>query len=195
VLSRCQLAGESWVVGGGFVGEKIEAMELYELGPMGPEFEVKMKQWFDYTLKALRRKDFDSLQRFALPHVGPFTRKLLDSLHIGTFDASSVREKLQISGGEVRARNVVAHVSANGIDRLVEYNESSRAHSKDRLPSLYLDHDRSGHAERQALLKLKGATGDVNLYISHRPCVSCIAAMVAFNTRKVNLKVVFEDAV
>eukprot|EP00397_Hematodinium_sp_SG-2012_P004514 GEMP01004526.1.p1 GENE.GEMP01004526.1~~GEMP01004526.1.p1 ORF type:complete len:1110 (+),score=304.38 GEMP01004526.1:435-3764(+) len=64
-----------------------------------------------------------------------------------------------------------------------------------RLPSIYLNHDRSLHAERQALLQsIDHAEGVVELYITHRPCLSCIAAMVTFkNTAHVELKVAFDE--
>eukprot|EP00397_Hematodinium_sp_SG-2012_P004778 GEMP01004792.1.p1 GENE.GEMP01004792.1~~GEMP01004792.1.p1 ORF type:complete len:730 (+),score=214.49 GEMP01004792.1:142-2331(+) len=67
-----------------------------------------------------------------------------------------------------------------------------------RLPSVYVHHDRSLHAERQALLWLlrRGAADEVvELYVTHRPCVSCMSAMVAYGNvaGEGRLKVAFDE--
>lgn len=59
---------------------------------------------------------------------------------------------------------------------------------------VFVDHDRSSHAERQALLAFleaspldsvtegvaKGVTGHLRVYASHTPCISCLSSMCQF---------------
>jgi hypothetical protein len=85
----------------------------------------------------------------------------------------------------------------------VTYGEWSADHS---LRPIYCKHDRSLHAERQALLlliekvKKSGASldsvqGKVTLYASHTPCTSCLAACTQFKhlLPRVQLAVGFQD--
>eukprot|EP00448_Togula_jolla_P001005 CAMPEP_0170611242 /NCGR_PEP_ID=MMETSP0224-20130122/23086_1 /TAXON_ID=285029 /ORGANISM="Togula jolla, Strain CCCM 725" /LENGTH=265 /DNA_ID=CAMNT_0010936667 /DNA_START=237 /DNA_END=1034 /DNA_ORIENTATION=+ len=75
-------------------------------------------------------------------------------------------------------------------DRAVGHNDATRCIWV--LP-VFVDHDRSAHAERQALLLLlealpldddegvvQGATGHVRVYASHTPCISCLSSMCQF---------------
>eukprot|EP00397_Hematodinium_sp_SG-2012_P020341 GEMP01020951.1.p1 GENE.GEMP01020951.1~~GEMP01020951.1.p1 ORF type:complete len:758 (+),score=217.91 GEMP01020951.1:40-2313(+) len=162
-------------------------------------FTAHVRKWiYEHVVTALRDQDLDALRRFELPNLGPFTREVLDELGLPTFDATEARSKLLISPKtqnrekprDIRAYRVQAHVKSCKVDRVVKYGLHSPSNA---LPSIYIEHDRSQHAERQALLKTRNDEGVVELYVTHRPCVSCIAAMVAFQSPKVQLKVAFDD--
>eukprot|EP00397_Hematodinium_sp_SG-2012_P018259 GEMP01018700.1.p1 GENE.GEMP01018700.1~~GEMP01018700.1.p1 ORF type:complete len:778 (-),score=183.43 GEMP01018700.1:398-2710(-) len=170
---------------------------LLTLGCDAPEeFTAKVRDCvFDRTVAALREGNVESLHRFGLPNLGPFTQEALDVLGISKFDATDARQKVAASGApsksdDVRAQEVVAHVKAGDVDRVVKYGPTSLSRV---LPSVFLRHDRSPHSERQALLQVIGAEGPVELYVTHRPCVSCIAAMVSFQSEHGNLAVAFDE--
>eukprot|EP00397_Hematodinium_sp_SG-2012_P006098 GEMP01006126.1.p1 GENE.GEMP01006126.1~~GEMP01006126.1.p1 ORF type:complete len:741 (+),score=199.05 GEMP01006126.1:670-2892(+) len=185
-----------------FVTKPYDAIMLLQiLGDGAPDaFLRKVREWvFDRSVKALRDGDLESLRQFDLPNLGPLTREALDSLGLFGFDARDAQKKTQMNGASrkcdtVKAREILAHVRTSRVDRVV----SNGLHSASKvLPSVYIDHDRSAHAERQALLQihLVGTEGIVELYITHRPCISCIAAMVTFQKRtpRAILKVAFDE--
>eukprot|EP00397_Hematodinium_sp_SG-2012_P015262 GEMP01015538.1.p1 GENE.GEMP01015538.1~~GEMP01015538.1.p1 ORF type:complete len:872 (+),score=281.44 GEMP01015538.1:86-2701(+) len=160
--------------------------------------------------------------------------------------AERLAHKVDDAGQDVRARDVVAHVKSAHGERIFRYGQPD---SRNTLPSVFLHHDRSGHAEQHALFDLlqregctsspaaldgddtardgvhhvkekhpaaadgddtahdginhveekhpAAADGDdtahddvhhvkekqatrVELYVTHRPCVSCVCAFVAF---------------
>eukprot|EP00397_Hematodinium_sp_SG-2012_P025842 GEMP01027031.1.p1 GENE.GEMP01027031.1~~GEMP01027031.1.p1 ORF type:complete len:507 (+),score=142.51 GEMP01027031.1:189-1709(+) len=183
-----------------FVVRPLEAVELIETlgGEATCPVREKVRAWvLNPTIEALRRRDVDRLRRFGLAHLGVFTREALDALGIADFDPSAAKQKVLDAGEstetpEVRAWQVVAHVKAGNVDRVVKYGLAS---SSDALPCIYLNHDRSLHAERQALLQVLDFQGEVELYVTHRPCISCMAAMAVFQKRspRVVLKVAFAE--
>lgn len=79
-----------------------------------------------------------------------------------------------------------------------------RRAAREALPAVWIGHDRRGHAERQALLRIVAgllarrwehdACGRVALFVSHTPCVSCLLSLRAFQLRfpGVALQVDFE---
>eukprot|EP00397_Hematodinium_sp_SG-2012_P019467 GEMP01020002.1.p1 GENE.GEMP01020002.1~~GEMP01020002.1.p1 ORF type:complete len:764 (+),score=230.30 GEMP01020002.1:339-2630(+) len=186
-------------------GEAIQLLQL--LGRRAPTvFTEKVRAWvLDCTTKAVCHGDVESLARFGLPHLGPFTREALDALGIGQFDAAGAKTAIAAEykttttttakSDGVRAKVVLAHVKSSSVNRVARYGmcdpQTERA-----LPSVHLEHDRSAHAERQALLQLDpSTTGIVELFVTHRPCVSCLAAMAAFQklAPRAELKVAFDE--
>eukprot|EP00397_Hematodinium_sp_SG-2012_P011627 GEMP01011772.1.p1 GENE.GEMP01011772.1~~GEMP01011772.1.p1 ORF type:complete len:574 (+),score=138.16 GEMP01011772.1:123-1844(+) len=201
VRLEAQQMAAKWARGSApcFITEPLAAVQLLQtLGPKDapPIFTEKVGEWvLGQAVKALRQGNTIALRRLGVPNLGPLTRRALDALGIHEFDATAARSKVALIGApakcdDVRARDVFAHVKTNAVDRVVRYGFTS---TSDALPSVYLDHDRSAHAERQALLQILDAEGDVELYITHRPCISCIAAMAAFQSPRVKLKVMFDE--
>eukprot|EP00397_Hematodinium_sp_SG-2012_P017604 GEMP01018010.1.p1 GENE.GEMP01018010.1~~GEMP01018010.1.p1 ORF type:complete len:635 (+),score=133.95 GEMP01018010.1:206-2110(+) len=182
-----------------FIKGPSEAMELLiALGVAAPKMFVdEVRQWvFDRTVQAILALDVEALQRFGLPNLGPFTRDALLALGLPEFDATEARRKVASTGlvarlGDVRAREVLVHVKSEHVDQVGWYGLRTRS---DALPSVYVHHDRSAHAERQALLRIAHQHEcTVELYVTHRPCVSCLTAMVAFRSPTRKLKIVFDD--
>eukprot|EP00397_Hematodinium_sp_SG-2012_P007281 GEMP01007323.1.p1 GENE.GEMP01007323.1~~GEMP01007323.1.p1 ORF type:complete len:836 (+),score=241.27 GEMP01007323.1:655-3162(+) len=169
-------------------------------------FAAKVRELvFDRTVNALRDGDVEALEEFGLPNLGPLTRDALDALDLKDFDATAARKKIAALGTSeadgVRARDVVVHLRCTlrtraVTERIVRFGHvPPAAASSDVLPSVYLNHDRSLHAERRALSQIVGIDGMVELYVTHRPCISCIAAMVGFQKRspRATLKVAFDN--
>eukprot|EP00397_Hematodinium_sp_SG-2012_P017198 GEMP01017577.1.p1 GENE.GEMP01017577.1~~GEMP01017577.1.p1 ORF type:complete len:728 (+),score=156.48 GEMP01017577.1:223-2406(+) len=202
-----------------FIKGPKEAIQLLQiLGPAAPDvFTQKVYDWvFTRTVEALRDGDVNSLSQFALPNLGPFTRQALDALRISGFDATEAKKKVAAAGAGaraksedfkksfVRSKDVVAHIKVGNEGHVVRYSLSPGStglhgephnHAHVDLPAVRLGHDRAAHAERQALMQFVGATGEVQLYVTHRPCISCIAAMVSFQKQSplATLKVTFDE--
>jgi len=159
-----------------------------------------VREWvFDRTVTALESGDVEALRNFGIPHLGPFTREALDMLSFPAFDASHARSQIPPGKTVLRARDILVHVRSAGFERIFDYGtEETKAlleGGRDDLPSVYVHHDRSCHSERMALLWMLQNRDVVEMYVTHRPCISCLAAMVAY--RKIvghgRLKVTFDE--
>eukprot|EP00439_Symbiodinium_sp_Y106_P023213 s4895_g2.t2 len=105
-------------------------------------------------------------------------------------------------GEDPQAKDLVAFsqgfVKSDAGQEMVQVTSRAVGHGDARqniwiLP-VFVDHDRSSHAERQALLVLlqaapidpvsegvkKGVTGQMRVFASHTPCISCLSSMCQF---------------
>jgi len=119
------------------------------------------------------------------------------------FDDPQAKDLVSYSQGI--ARNGKNEVCLEVADRAVAHND---AQSNIWILPIFVDHDRTAHAERQALLCiLEGLpidnqdegvrhdiSGKVRVYATHTPCISCCSAMCQFTRafEKAKLAVTFD---
>ena len=119
---------------------------------------------------------------------------LLTPLQRGAWALRAQREAVKAwpEASELSASTVVAHVAyrlqaVHCRGRLSGF----RATTGGQLQPVNVEHDRAGHAERQALLDLLSlspkAVGAVRLFVTHTPCISCLSA--CFQYRKLQPQV------
>jgi len=138
----------------------------------------------DVALKALCRSD----NGIWLPLARYQARKELNLADVEPEEDPQAKDLVAFSQGIVREKG----------KELVQVSTRSVGHGDATqniwiLP-VFVDHDRSSHAERQALLVLleaapidsvsegvkDGVTGQMRVYASHTPCISCLSSMCQF---------------